>query len=99
MLDEVRKEVKSTNPKWESMSLLVDFSKIVTLQEYRTLISDKVKHLDVALLVICAGSTSVGKFSSLDYSEVESTLRCIGLQTMYLSKCFAEMFCQRFMKK
>jgi len=59
-LNEIKKH--ALTPKFESMYIVADFTKMLTLDEYRNTIESKLKNLDVSMLILNAGMASTGPF-------------------------------------
>ena len=54
-------EIEATH-KVKTRAIEFDFSKLVTISDYKTLIADKVKDIDVAMVFLNAGFIAVGEF-------------------------------------
>ena len=85
-MDEKVAEVKKKYPERKYMTIVADFSKMQSIKEYRTLIADKVKNLDIAMIFLNAGVAQMGCFSDLDDSMVEDLMTVNAVHPMYLAK-------------
>lgn len=96
---ELQKEVADAGgPKFEAKTIVADFSNMRTMEEYRKVIVDKVKDLDVGVVVLNAGHAYNGTYELLSVEEIESQICCLELQYIYLAKAFAEILQKRFEK-
>ena len=64
-MNEKIKCLKKEYPKLEIFSLVADFSKLKSVQDYRETISQKLENYDVAILAINAGVGNFGPFEKL----------------------------------
>lgn len=55
---------------FKSMYIVADFNEIFTIEQYRTAIGDKLKDLDVGVLVLNAGYADTGPFWVKDDVEI-----------------------------
>jgi len=53
------------------MTVVADFSKLFTIEDYRTAITEKVSHLDIGIVCLNAGWTIMGTFHKLYDWEVQ----------------------------
>ena len=54
-IDEKIAEIRAESPSIETMSIIADFGNMLTIEDYQTSIADKLKDLDVSVLVVNAG--------------------------------------------
>ena len=62
-------EIKSENPSIETLAIKANFSSMHEYINYE-FISEKLKNLDVAILVVNAGVTSYGPFEKIDAKDM-----------------------------
>jgi short-subunit dehydrogenase len=74
---------------------VADFSKLSTLEEYRTLIETSLGGVDIGMVCLNAGITVIGNLNDLSDQEFESVIRVNGLHVMYSSKVFLELLNKR----
>ena len=81
-LEEIK---KLTNNKVKTMYVVADFSKMTRIDDYEH-IAEKLKGIDIAMLLLNAGSSCVGPFIDLRPEEVETTITINALHPIYLCK-------------
>ena len=69
--EEITKECRPGDSTFETMTVVADFSKIFTIEEYKTTIAEKVSHLDIGIVCLNAGWTTMGTFHKFADWEVE----------------------------
>ena len=77
------------------MQVVVDFSNLSTLEEYRTLIEKEFKDIDIGFVCLNAGITVLGNLGDLTDKDFESVIRVNGLHVTYGAKVFLEIFAKR----
>ena len=85
-MDEKIAELKKVYPMQKYVSIVADFSKMHSIKEYREIIGNKVKDLDIAMLFLNAGIAQMDCFADLDESSVEDLMTVNAMQPMYLAK-------------
>jgi short-subunit dehydrogenase len=85
-MQEKIEELKLKYPKVKYMYLVVDFSKLNSLEEYQQLVGDKLKDVDVAMLILNAGLASMGRFAQLTGETVQSVINVNALHPLYTTK-------------
>ena len=53
------------------MSIIADFSKLYTIEDYRTTIETKLSNIDVSILVLNAGYECGGPMLKVEKAEIE----------------------------
>ena len=69
-----------------TLCVVADFSKLLTILDYQTTIGDKLKDVDVAVLVLNAGYLFNGPFKDLTNDEIESHIKLNILHVTYTTK-------------
>lgn len=98
-LDEVRRECRAGDGSFQTMAVVADFTKLHTIEDYRTAISEKVKDLDVGVLVLNAGYVQQGPYAELYDSEVERHMTTNILHVAYTTKAMVGQLLERFETK
>jgi len=86
-LDEIKAHASTQT--FETMYIVADFSKLLTMDDYRDTIESKLRDLDVSILILNAGMTAMGPFELLDETTVSNIVTCNVMQTSYLTKLMA----------
>lgn len=73
-LEEIKKNASSKS--FETMYIVADFTKMLTLDEYRDTIESKLRNLDVSMLILNAGMAATGPFDKFDEVNVSNILTC-----------------------
>ena len=73
-LKEITKEFRNQDKSFKTLALVADFHKMRTMEEYKANITDKLKALDVGIVVLNAGTNQTGPFSDLYNSEIEKVM-------------------------
>lgn len=87
-LEEIKKNASSQN--FESMYIVADFTKMLTLDDYRNIIESKLRNLDVSMLILNAGMAATGPFEKIDEVNVSNIVTCNMMHTSYLPKLMAK---------
>ena len=58
------------------MYIVADFTKLLTLDDYRNTIVSKLDHLDIAILILNAGMAATGPFDKIDVVNASNILLC-----------------------
>jgi len=69
------------------------------MNEYKENIADKLKSLDVGIVVLNAGSSQTGPFADLHNSEVEQVVQTNANHVAYTAKAILPQLVERFKKK
>ena len=88
-LEEIKKSAKD-NINFKSMYIVADFTKMMTLDDYRTTIANKLSDIDVSMLILNAGMAATGPFDRIDEVNVSNILHCNIMQKSYLPKLMAK---------
>ena len=80
------------------MYIVADFTKMLTLDDYRNTIESKLRNLDVSMLIINAGMGGPGPFNKNDEDLVSNILTCNMMQCTYLPKLMVNQLNSRFEK-
>jgi 17beta-estradiol 17-dehydrogenase / very-long-chain 3-oxoacyl-CoA reductase len=70
-LQEIKKECRANDDSFDTRAVVADFSKLKTIADYKEAIGEKIKDLNVGILVLNAGWTQPGAFNDLEDWEVE----------------------------
>jgi len=79
-------EIKAKFPKIKTRGVIFDFSKHHTIKEYKELIADKVRDIDIGMLFLNAGTIVCGPFKDLYPEHIENSVTINALQPMYTTK-------------
>lgn len=70
-LQEIKRECRPEDESFKTLCIVADFGKLRTIEEYKSVIADKLQELDVAVLVLNAGFMKVGPFLEVSSQELE----------------------------
>ena len=70
----MNQKLSEIEPSVKKMSIVADFHKLQTMEEYNQTIASKLKDLDIGVLVLNAGFGNVGSFEGHTTDEVERVL-------------------------
>jgi len=90
-LEEITKEF----PKVRTFSVVADFDKIHTIEDYKTQIGDQLRFLDIAMLFLNAGVSHVGAFADITNQEVQEMVSVNALQPIYCAKVLLPIMLKR----
>jgi len=71
------------------MYIVADFTKLLTMDDYRDTIESKLRELDVSILILNAGMMQPGPFEKQDDSVVSNIVTCNVMHCSYLPKVMA----------
>ena len=77
------------------MYIVADFVKLTSISEYRSLILEKVKDLDIGILAANAGSMAPGLYDELTDNEIEISINLNCLHVAYIIKALTNKFEER----
>lgn len=87
VLEKIRLMKKNTsNKQVQIMYIIADFSKLDTIERYRTQIANELKNVDVAILALNAGVRWLGPFKDWSNDVVEEMVNVNVLHVTYLLK-------------
>ena len=89
------REISAKFPKLKTRGVTFDFSKHTTIKEYKELIGDKLKNIDIGMLFLNAGFIEVGPFASLTPEDIESSVTINALQPIYTTKVLIDQMIAR----
>jgi len=69
-------EIKEHGKNIQTMYIVADFTKMLTLDDYRNIIESKLRDLDVSILILNAGMASTGPFDKIDEYGISNILTC-----------------------
>lgn len=98
-LQEIKKECRDGDESFETLCVVADFWKLRTIQEYRTVIADKLANIDVAVIVMCAGYTKLYPFAEVADDEVEKVIQINANHVAYTSKVMLKQLVDRYETK
>ena len=98
-LDEVRTECRQGDTSFKTLCVVADFGKLHTIEDYRAAIGEKVKDLDIGILVLNAGFVMWGPIAEIRDSDVEGQLTINMLQVTYTTKVLIKQMIDRFHAK
>ena len=58
------------------MFIVADFTKMLTLDDYRRTIESRLRDLDVSMLILNAGMAATGPFEKIDEVNASNILTC-----------------------
>ena len=85
-LSEIWQECRKGDRDFQTLAVVADFSKLQTLEDYNREIGDKVKHLDIGVLVLNAGHVCFGPFAETEDALIEKTFQINTMHTLYTLK-------------
>ena len=88
-------QIKSEHSKVQTKCIVADFSTMTSLKDYRERIADKVRGLDVGVVVANAGAGIIGPFEELEPSEVETATKLNVLHPAYTVKALVGQLVHR----
>jgi 17beta-estradiol 17-dehydrogenase / very-long-chain 3-oxoacyl-CoA reductase len=94
VLDDVRKKNKGC----ETRSIVADFSKMIRINEYQEQIADKVKDLDVGMLIVNAGIIFTDDFCAHSNQMAEDMHNVNATHALYMTKVMVNQLTERFDK-
>lgn len=68
------------------MIIVADFGKMLKIEDYQTIIADKVKDLDIGVLICCAGVSFKNFYHEESDQAIQDTCVVNSLQPAYLTK-------------
>ena len=80
---------------FKSMYIIADFSKLTSMEQYQTVIGDKVKDLDVAVVCLNAGFGNFGPFMDTYIKENDNVFQVNCGHVFYLSTIFTHQLLAR----
>ena len=98
-IDEKLAEIKAKYPSVETKSIIADFTKLFTIEEYKTNIADHCQDMDVAIFALNAGITRIGFYDGIPDMDVQDNVMCNALHPCYLAKAITPMMTGRMDKK
>ena len=84
---------------WECKTIVCDFGKVFTIEDYKTMIADQLADLDVAVLALNAGFNRNFMFLTIDDSAVQDTVMLNALQPAYTAKVMGPQLERRLAEK
>ena len=66
-----------------------------TIKDYKEIIANKLKDIDIAMLFLNAGVAQMGSFADIDESSVEDIMNVNALHPMYLAKALVNQMLAR----
>lgn len=97
-LMEIKNECQPKNDWFMAKYITVDFAALDSMEDYQTLIFDRVKDLDIGVVVLNAGHAYDGPIEKISNAEMESMINCLEIQYIYLAKFFTDYLVDRFNK-
>jgi uncharacterized protein len=88
-------DIKAKYPQIETKAIVVDFSKLTTLAEYRTLVENSLADIDISVLALNAGSATSGSLELVTDTGLEDVIRVNALHPVYLGKVLIEKMVQQ----
>ena len=88
-MDEKLQEIIEKYPNIKTRTVVADFSKILTLQEYKNLADNYLRDIDIAMLFLNAGVLANGvwgPFVNAVDEDVQSVVNTNALHTIYMAK-------------
>jgi len=77
------------------MTVVADFSKLFTIEEYKKNITEKVSHLDIGIIALNAGWTTMGTFCMLHDWEVQQMTQINVNHVIYGMKALMPLVVER----
>ena len=90
--------MKSTHPNFQTKSIVVDFTKLATIKDYQNAVGDKLRSLDVAVLILNTCLLYPGDLTSLSDQQVQDSIRCNDIHYYYMTKMMLDQLCGRYEK-
>lgn len=79
----------------QTMYVVADFAKLNTIDDYRTKVADKLKGIDIGILILNAGMANMAPFTQEDDQKVQDMVNVNALQVIYMAKTVTPMMTQR----
>lgn len=79
-------DLRKKHPSIQTKSIVCDFSKVCTIAEYREVVADKVRELDLAMVFLNGGTLIPGQCANQSDSQIETVYRMNILHGAYLTK-------------
>lgn len=98
-LEEVKKECRDGDASFKTLAVVADLWKMRTIEEYKTMIADKIANLDVGVLALNAGFAQVGPFVDISNEEVERLCQVNANHVLYTAKVVLPQLVQRYDSK
>lgn len=98
-IDDKLAEIKTLNSSCQTMSIIADFTKLFTIEEYKTTIADPLKDIDVAIFALNAGLSRIGFYDELPDQDIQDNVMCNALHPCYLAKAITPLMLGRIDKK
>ena len=98
-IDEKLAEIKTLNSSCQTMSIIADFTKLFSIEEYKTTIAEPLKDMDVAIFALNAGITRIGFYDGISDQDVQDNVMCNALHPCYLAKAITPLMLGRIVKK
>ena len=95
-IDEINAACKEANTGLETMSIVADFSKLLTIKDYQDTIANRLEGIDIGLLIANAGLMSFGPFAETRDWEVEEVFNVNATQVVYLIKVMVNQLINRY---
>ena len=88
-------EIKKVAPLVQTKCVVADFFEMLTIKQYQETIADKLKDIDVALLILNAGVGQVGPFSEAPAERLQHVMSINALHPMYTAKVMINQLLER----
>ena len=86
---QVLKDISVKYPKIKTRAVICDFAKLFTVQEYQTIVADKVADIDIAMLFLNAGvmpEGAIGELYKMNNDDLQAVVTVNALHPIYLAK-------------
>lgn len=88
--------MKNGQTEIETKYIIADFQKLLTCQEYETVVADPLKDLDIGILIVNAGMMTAGFVEQLSLAEVQTMVSVNVCHVAYTTKVFVQKMVERF---
>ena len=78
-LEQIKSEIAPTKPSFQTRCIVADFTRLATIDDYQNKIGEKLKDIDLAVLVLNAGVLFPGDLTDLSDQEVQDSIRCLNI--------------------
>jgi len=68
------------------MYVVCDFAKLSTVEEYQVTVANKLKEVDIGVLILNAGTNVMGPFKDIRNDEVERIVNVNAIHVIYMAK-------------
>jgi len=79
-------EIQEKHPTIKTRAIVFDFAALTKIEEYKELIGDALKDVDIAMLYLNAGLAQIGAFTDITDMDVHRQVSVNAVQPIYCTK-------------